>query len=171
MQPFLTGGVGLQSVRLFDGLRARFLFVELNMDVPKFVETTLAGLGYELVDFELSGRGLMRIFIDKPEGIAMEDCERVSHHLARVLLVENIDYDRLEVSSPGLDRVLKKEVDFVRFTGQKAQVKVRVAVNGRKNFVGLLSGVQSGVLQMEIEGGSVSIELTNLDKARLVPVF
>jgi ribosome maturation factor RimP len=70
-----------------------------------------------------------------------------------------------------LDRVLKKEVDFVRFTGQKAQVKVRVAVNGRKNFVGLLSGVQSGVLQMEIEGGSVSIELTNLDKARLVPVF
>jgi ribosome maturation factor RimP len=101
----------------------------------------------------------------------MEDCERVSHHLSRVLLVENIDYDRLEVSSPGLDRVLKKEADFVRFVGQKAQVKVRMPVNGRKNFVGLLGAVQSGVLQMEIEGGSVSIELTNLDKARLVPVF
>lgn len=141
------------------------------MDVPKFVETTLAGLGYELVDFELSGRGLMRIFIDQPDGIKMEDCERVSHHLSRVFLVENIDYDRLEVSSPGLDRVLKKEADFVRFLGHKAQVKVRVPINGRKNFVGVLGSLQSGVLQMEIEGGSVSIELANLDKARLVPVF
>ena len=170
MQPFLTGRFET-SAWLFDGLCAHFLFVEFNMDVPKFIEETLAGMGYELVDFELSGRGLMRIFMDKPDGIAMEDCERVSNHLSRVLLVENVDYERLEVSSPGLDRVIKKEADFVRFAGQKAQVKVRVPINGRKNFVGLLGAVEAGVLQMEIEGGSVSIELTNLDKARLVPVF
>ena len=82
------------------------------MDVVKLVETTVNGLGYELVDFERSGRGLLRVFIDKPEGILVDDCQTVSNQLTRLFMVENVDYDRLEVSSPGLDRPLKKEADF-----------------------------------------------------------
>ncbi|MBI5919682.1 MAG: ribosome maturation factor RimP [Nitrosomonadales bacterium] len=140
-------------------------------DVTKVVETTVTGLGYELVDLEISGRGLMRVLLDKPEGITLEDCELVSNQLTRVFTVEGVDFDRLEVSSPGLDRPLKKEADFVRFQGSKAQLKLRMPMSGRKNFVGILSGVQDGVLQLDVDGVQVAIELSNLDKARLVPVF
>lgn len=141
------------------------------MDVAKLVETTLAGMGYELVDLELSGRGLMRVFMDKPDGITLEDCERVSNQLVRLFTVENVAYDRLEVSSPGLDRALKKEADFVRFAGQKAQIKVRMPMEGRKNFVGILGEVKDGVVQLDMDGSLVAIELSNVDKARLVPTF
>ena len=141
------------------------------MDVAKLVETTLTGLGYELVDLEVSGRGLMRVFIDKPEGISLQDCERVSNQLTRLFTVENVDFGRLEVSSPGLDRPVKKIEDFVRFRGQQAQLKLRVPLNGRKNFVGVLGELQDGVLQLDVEGSLVAIELSNVDKARLVPVF
>jgi len=139
--------------------------------VAKLVDTTLAGMGYELVDLELSGRGLMRVFMDKPDGISVEDCERVSNQLVRLFMVEGVDYERLEVSSPGLDRVLKKEADFVRFAGQKAQIKVRMPMAGRKNFVGNIGEVKDGILQLDVDGNSVSIEMSNIDKARLVPVF
>lgn len=141
------------------------------MDVTKLVETTLTGLGYELVDLEVSGRGLMRVFIDKPDGISLQDCERVSNQLTRLFTVENVDFGRLEISSPGLDRPIKKAADFVRFCGQQAQLKLRVPINGRKNFVGVLGELQDGVLQLDVEGSSVAIELSNIDKARLVPVF
>ena len=141
------------------------------MDVAKLVETTLNGLGYELVDLERSGRGLLRVLMDKPAGISIEDCELVSNQLTRFFLVEGVDFDRLEISSPGLDRPLKKEADFVRFGGQKAQVKLRMPVAGRKNFVGILGAVQDGILQLDVEGNQVAIELSNVDKARLVPVF
>lgn len=135
----------------------------------KLVEATVNGLGYELVDFERSGRGLLRVFIDKPQGISVDDCQAVSNQLTRLFLVENVDYDRLEVSSPGLDRALKKEADFVRFAGQKAQLKLRVPLAGRKNFVGIIDRVKDGVLQLDVDGSQVAIELSNLDKARLVP--
>jgi ribosome maturation factor RimP len=141
------------------------------MDVVKLVETTVSGLGYELVDFERSGRGLLRVFIDRPEGISVDDCQGVSNQLARLFLVENIDYDRLEVSSPGLDRVLKKEADFVRFAGEKVQLKLRMPLAGRKNFVGVIGGVSNGILQLDVDGNQVAINLSNLDKARLVPTF
>jgi len=143
----------------------------VNMDVIKLIETTVAGLGYELVDVERAGRGLLRVFIDKPEGIAVEDCQVVSHQLTRLFMVENIDYERLEVSSPGLDRALKKESDFIRFAGQKAQVKLRMPIATRKNFVGILGEVNTGLLTMDVEGVPVEIELANVDKARLVPNF
>ena len=139
------------------------------MDVVKLVEATVSGLGYELVDFERSGRGLLRVFIDKPEGISVDDCQTVSNQLTRLFLVENVDYDRLEVSSPGLDRPLKKEADFVRFAGQKAQLKLRMPLAGRKNFAGVIVAVNDGILQLDVDGSPVVIELSNLDKARLVP--
>ncbi len=141
------------------------------MDVIKLVEMTVSGLGYELVDLERSGRGLLRVFIDKPDGITVDDCQVVSNQLTRLFLVENIDYDRLEVSSPGLDRPLKKESDFVRFAGEKAQLKLRMPMAGRKNFIGTLGAVNDGVLQLSMDDVQVEIELANVDKARLVPTF
>jgi len=142
------------------------------MDVARLVETTLTGLGYELVDLEVSGRGLLRVFLDKAEGdITLDDCERASNQLTRLFAVEGVEYERLEVSSPGLDRVLKKEADFVRFCGQKANIKLRVPLEGRKNFVGILGTLQDGTLQLEVDGKQVAIELSNIDRARLVPEF
>lgn len=139
--------------------------------MAKLVGTTLTGLGYELVDLEVSGRGLMRVLMDKPAGITVEDCELVSNQLTRLFMVEGVNFERLEISSPGLDRPLKKDADFVRFAGQKAQIKLRMPLSGRKNFVGLLGAVENGVLQFDVEGKPVAIELSNIDKARLVPVF
>ncbi len=151
-----------------------YLWVKV-MDVARLVETTLAGMGYELVDLEISGRGMLRVFIDKPRGetggIGLDDCERVSNQLTRLFAVEGVAYDRLEVSSPGLDRPLKKEADFVRFRGEKASIKLRVPMDGRKNFIGILGEVKDGVLQLDMEGKQVAITLSNVDKARLVPVF
>jgi ribosome maturation factor RimP len=141
------------------------------MDVAGLVETTLTGLGYELVDLDVSGRGLMRVLMDKPEGISVEDCELVSNQLTRLFLVENVNFERLEVSSPGLDRPIKKAADFVRFNGHKAQLKLRMPLAGRKNFVGNLGLLENGMLQLEVDGKQVAIELSNIDKARLVPVF
>ena len=141
------------------------------MDAVRLVETTLTGLGYELVDLEVSGRGLMRVLMDKPSGITLEDCELVSHQLTRLFAVEGVNYDRLEVSSPGLDRPIKKEADFVRFCGEKVQIKLRMPLAGRKNFSGILGELLNGVLQLDVEGNFVSIELSNIDKARLVPTF
>ena len=141
------------------------------MDVVKLVGATLTGLGYELVDLEVTGRGLMRILMDKPAGITVDDCELVSHQLTRLFTVEGVNFDRLEVSSPGLDRPLKKEADFVRFCGQKVQLKLRMPMAGRKNFVGTLGAVEGGMLQLGVDGSQIAIELSNVDKARLVPVF
>src|SRR3954471_8159516 len=89
------------------------------------VEPAVAGLGYELVDVQASNGGrLLRVFIDKAGGINVDDCAAVSRHLTRVLPVEGIDFERLEVSSPGLDRALRKSGDFERFAGQKAEVRM-----------------------------------------------
>jgi ribosome maturation factor RimP len=145
--------------------------VDPEMDAVKLIETTVNGLGYELVDFEQAGRGLLRVFIDKPEGISVDDCQIVSNQLSRLFMVENVDYERLEVSSPGLDRPLKKLADFERFAGEKAQIKLRLPLNGRKNFAGVLGPVHEGVLELDMEGVKVAIELSNVDKARLMPVF
>lgn len=147
-----------------------YLWVAI-MDVVKLVETTVTGLGYELVDVERSGRGMLRVFIDKSEGISVEDCQVVSNQLTRLFTVENIDYDRLEISSPGLDRPLKKEADFIRFAGEKAQLKLRMPMAGRKSFTGIIVAVSEGVLQMNVDEVPVEIELANVDKARLVPTF
>jgi ribosome maturation factor RimP len=140
------------------------------MDLHRLVEKTLEGLGYELVDLERSAKGrLMRVFIDKAGGVNLDDCAAVSQHLSHVLTVENVDYDRLEISSPGLDRPLRNERDFVRFAGLQARVKVRVPIEGQRNFVGVLRQVEGGKVQLEVDGRMVTIDLGNLDKARLVP--
>ena len=149
------------------------------------VEKTLTGMGYELVDFEQAARGLVRVFIDFAEhddgagnerNIAVEDCEKVTHQLLHVLTVENSAYERLEVSSPGLDRPLKKLADYVRFAGQEAQIKLRVSMPGsahRKAFQGVLHAPDGDNLKLEFEGNDgpalLEFTLSDVDKARLVP--
>ncbi len=140
------------------------------MDFGQLLDTTVSGLGYELVAWERSGKGsMLRIFLDKPGGVEIDDCARVSQHLSRVLEVEGVAYDRLEVSSPGLDRVLRKHEDYARFTGEKARLKLRLALNGQRNFIGILRAVNGGILELEVDDKLLSFDLSNIEKARLVP--
>ncbi len=118
------------------------------------VERTVTGMGYDLVDVERSGGGLLRVTIDRipgtayptgeSEAILIEDCEAVTRQLRYVLEVENVDFNRLEVSSPGLDRPLKREADFARFVGETAEVTFKVPFQGRKKFQGELQQREGG---------------------------
>ncbi|MBI4987180.1 MAG: ribosome maturation factor RimP [Rhodocyclales bacterium] len=142
------------------------------MQLVELIEQAVAGLGYELVDFEASPRArLLRVLIDKEAGISVDDCALVSNHLTRLFTVESIDYDRLEVSSPGLDRPLKKPADFVRFAGQEAQFKLRVPVGNQRNFKGTILGVADDRVRFSVEGVETDFPLDNVEKARLVPKF
>ena len=142
-------------------------------DLHTLMEQAASRMGYEVVDLEISNRGkLLRLFIDKPGGVNIDDCAMVSEQISHVLAVEHdIDYDRLEVSSPGLDRVLKKDGDFERFAGNKVNLKVRMPVDGRKNFSGKLLGIVQGMGKIDCEGVEIAIERSNIDRARLVPEF
>lgn len=152
------------------------------MQLLQLIETTVEGMGYELVDFERAERGLLRVYIDLVEPIeedariTVEDCEKVTHQLLHVLTVENVDYERLEVSSPGLDRPLKKLADYVRFAGQEAEVKLRLpvdSVTNRKSFQGVLLQPDGDNLMLEFESNEglamLEFSLADVDKARLVP--
>jgi ribosome maturation factor RimP len=144
------------------------------VDIGAVLERTLQGLGYELVDFERQ-RGLLRVFIDQESGVNVDDCALVSSQLTRVFAVEGIDYERLEVSSPGLDRPLRKLSDFMRFQGQQAHIKVRVPrVNEetkgvQRNFTGQMSATEEGRIALTSDGAMHYFELHEIDKARLVP--
>ena len=140
------------------------------MDLGQLLDRTVTGLGYELVAWERSGKGsMLRIFLDKPGGVEIDDCARVSQHLARVFEVEGVVYERLEISSPGLDRLLRKDADFARFSGEKARLKLRMALDGQRNFVGTLRAVNDGKLELEVDGKLLAVDLSNIEKARLVP--
>ncbi|HEV8645342.1 MAG TPA: ribosome maturation factor RimP [Burkholderiales bacterium] len=140
------------------------------MDLIELLEKTIGGLGYELVDVELANHGrLMRIFIDKVGGVNVDDCAAISNHLTRLLAVENVDYDRLEISSPGLDRPLKRSKDFERFSGEQVQLKLRIPVNGRKQLAGILQNVREDGFQLDVDGELLTIAFADIDKARLVP--
>lgn len=141
------------------------------MELTALLESTLAGLGYELVTWERAGRGLLRIYIDKPGGITVDDCVTVSNHLTRLFAVENVAYDRLEVSSPGLDRPLIKAADFTRFAGQMVNVKLRVPVERRKKFSGRLIGLENDKVSLDVDGTVISLDWNNLDSVRLKPEF
>ena len=139
--------------------------------IDSVVEPVVAGMGFELVDAQASNGGrLLRLFIDKPGGVGLEDCAAVSRQLTRVLEVEGIDYERLEVSSPGLDRRLRKAGDFARFSGRKAEVRMRTPdATGRRRFVGVLRGAEAGLVNMELEGQTVRLALEDVDRAKLIP--
>jgi len=153
------------------------------MQLLDLINATVVGLGYELVEFETSPRArLLRVFIDRPQdvqaeksGISVEDCAIVSSQLSRVFMVENVDYDRLEVSSPGLDRPLVKPADYRRFAGQDVQLKLRVPLGNQRNFSGVLEGLQEeGGMEMvclKVNETQHRFAFENIDRARLVPKF
>jgi ribosome maturation factor RimP len=148
-----------------------FFVCAMNRNQYEWVERAVTGLGYEFVHLEWVPRsGLMRVYIDKEGGISVDDCARVSDHLSRSMTVEGIAYDRLEVSSPGLDRPLARERDFKRFAGHKARVVLRVPVNGRKTITGTIGESKNGSIALAADGNVVFvIDMANIDKARLVP--
>jgi ribosome maturation factor RimP len=120
---------------------------EVTSDLYRTVERTVDGLGYRLVDVERLGGGLLRVSLDAENGIGLEDCERVSHQLSHLFAVEQVDYQRLEVSSPGLDRRLKGAEDFARFVGKEINVQLHApstAAGGRKRLRGRLLQVVGG---------------------------
>ena len=139
-------------------------------NLSDLIARTVPPLGYELVDWDMSPKGrLVRVFIDKEGGVDVEDCARISQHLTRLFAVENIDYDRLEVSSPGLDRPLKKAADYERFRGQEATLVLREKRNDTRKVRGVLGGLDGADALVETEAGTVRVPLDLIEKARLVP--
>ncbi|MCB1716264.1 MAG: ribosome maturation factor RimP [Candidatus Competibacteraceae bacterium] len=133
-------------------------------------------MGYELVGVEFQASqadGLLRVYIDQPDGIRIEDCERVSHQLSGLLDVENpiAGHYTLEVSSPGLDRPLFEAADFMRFTGRKARIQLDAALDGRRKFTGVIKGVENFQVILEVDQNVIRLPVDLIGKARLVPEF
>lgn len=161
------------------------------MGLDSTVERTVSGLGYDLVETERAPRGLLRVYIDRVAGdpagefITVDDCEKVTRQLQHVLEVEGFPYERLEVSSPGLDRLIKKPADFERFAGQEVDLTLKMPFQGRKKYRGVLqrapAGAESGAAgvagqdwRVVFTDGKVEqaldFALQEVREARLVPV-
>jgi ribosome maturation factor RimP len=153
-------------------------------DLFALTQEVLLGTDLELVDIERAPMGLLRITLDRPGGLRIEDCEMVSRQLSRVFEVENVDYQRLEVGSPGVDRPLRQEQDFLRFANERIEIRLRQPVNNRKVFSGILrtddnAGSSSSVsFRLELEPQSkkgpaeeLSFTLDDIDRAKLDPVL
>lgn len=165
-----------------NGPLAHFLFENSKLGVisvtgeelQKLLGPTIEGLGYELTDLEArvgSGSGVLRVFIDKPDGIGLEDCEKVSSAISALLDVEDPvpgRYD-LEVSSPGLDRKLTKVEHFQRFEGETIKVQMRFPIEGRRRFRGTLVSSDDKNIVVEVDGESHKLSIATIDTARLVP--
>lgn len=148
-------------------------------------EQTVAGLGYELVDIERSAKGLLRVFIDRVPGraytsgdgefVTVEDCELVTRQLQYALEVDGVDYSRLEVSSPGLDRPLRREADYTRFAGQDISLTLKSPFQGRKVWKGRLQAADGGGWLLHFNDGKadqvLAFALDEVREARLVPVL
>ena len=133
------------------------------------LESTVTGLGFEFVDLEITPSRTIAVYIDKENGVTIEDCESVSKHLNQVLFVEEIDYNRLEVSSPGLERPLKKIKDFIKFIDKKVKIKTMDLVNNQKVFHGFIKQVDGDNISLELEDKSnVIIKFDNIYRAKLV---
>lgn len=141
-------------------------------DLTELIEQVVTGLGFELVTIESSPRGrLLRVFIDIARGVSVDDCATVSHQLTRLFEVENVDYDRLEVSSPGLDRPLLKPTDFERFAGHEIRLRTHAPVDNQRNFTGVLQGLRDGAVVVDTDKGELLVAFDDVEKARLVPKF
>lgn len=148
------------------------------------VDKTVTGLGYELVDCERAPQGLLRVSIDRVEGhsyptgesdfVTVEDCEAVTRQLQYVLEVEAVDYARLEVSSPGLDRPLKKPADYARFEGVRIDLVLKMPFQGRKKYQGVLQ-LAGEAYELHFDEGKgdqvLGFTLDEVREARLVPVY
>jgi ribosome maturation factor RimP len=149
----------------------------LRDKLTALAEPLVARLGYELVDLEYvpaRTRALLRVFIDKPEqpqGVGLDDCERVSHELSALLDVEDpvpVPYS-LEVSSPGLDRILRTRTHFERFRGARVWVELTVARDGRRRYTGTLERVDAEGIELMVDGAIVRVPFGQIGRARLAP--
>jgi ribosome maturation factor RimP len=142
--------------------------------ITELAEQVAASMGMEIVLVEVKGgggRSVVRAFVDQPGGISLDDCERFSRRFSAALDVEDwIPFSYvLEVSSPGVNRPLIKEADFLRFSGKEAKVRTRISIEGQKSFKGRIAGVSEGRVQLEIAPGKqVGIALTDIEKANLI---
>ena len=145
-------------------------------ELTALIEPAIESLGYELSDIELKlgGRdGFLRVFIDRSDGIDVEDCQSVSRQVSAILDVEDPlpgNYV-LEVSSPGLDRTLTKPAHFQRFMGKDVRIKLRFPLDGRRNFRGALRSADKEKIEVEVDGESHSLPLATIESARLVPTL
>lgn len=142
-------------------------------EIEQLVEPVLAEMGIELVDMEFSSeqnRRVLRIYADRPTGINLDDCAMVSREIGNLLDVKDLLQNRyvLEVSSPGLNRPLKREKAFLRVIGQKIKVKTAVPLKGCRNFTGILQSFESGTLQLKLDDTVVLISVGDVKKANLV---
>jgi ribosome maturation factor RimP len=146
----------------------------LETRISKLAEETASSMGMEIVLVEVKGdenRSIVRAYIDQPGGITLDDCERFSKRFSVTLDVEDwIHFSyTLEVSSPGVNRPLVKESDFIRYTGQNAKVRTRTPLQGQRNFKGKILGVTEGRLDLEVAPGKqVGIALMDIEKANLI---
>ncbi|MDE0452010.1 MAG: ribosome maturation factor RimP [Gammaproteobacteria bacterium] len=145
-----------------------------EQELEQLLEPTVKGLGYELWGLEyLSGgkRATLRIYIDTPDGVTVGDCERVSHQLNGVLDVDDPvrAVHTLEVSSPGLDRILFKPHQYTAHIGQEVDLRLRFPLDGRRKFVGLIDGVQGGDVVLRVDGTTCAVPLEQVHRARVVP--
>ncbi len=146
------------------------------LGLQKLIEPAVTVLGYELVGIEYLPQGrhsLLRIYIDAPDGVTVDDCQRVSHQVDGLLDVEDPISGQysLEVSSPGADRLLFNVEHFIRFTGRRIKLRLDSLLEGRRNFTGVLQGVQDGNVLLEEDGKLVSLSMDKIEVARLVPEF
>lgn len=147
---------------------------ETREQIRRLVEPAIESMGYELAELECRlghGRGLLRLFIDKADGITLDDCEQVSRQVAAMLDVEDPipgDYN-LEVSSPGLDRKLVKPEHFDRFTGCEVKMRLRRLVDQRRRLRGTLLAREGSNIQIRVDGNTVTVPMEEIDVARLVP--
>lgn len=139
------------------------------MNLQTILEQTVPGLGFELVDVEITPAKIIRVFIDKDGGVSVDDCVSVSNHLSRVFLVEEVDYNRLEISSPGLERPLKKLADYVRFIGRSAKIKTRELFDEQKVFQGIIQAVEGEKITLELDNKQLfSVEYDVISRGRLI---
>ena len=148
-----------------------------SQTLQQLLEPVVRSLGCELwgLEFHSAGRrrGLLRLYIDKSEGVALEDCERVSRQVSSVLDVEDPIQSEyiLEVSSPGMDRPLYTPAQFARYHGHQVQIKLRLAFSGRKQFTGLLSGVENDEIKLVVADDEYLFPIESIEKAKVVPHF
>jgi len=146
-------------------------------NIWSLIEPVVEGMGYEVVDIEFKPHptnGLLRVYIDKSDGILIEDCEAVSKQISSMLDVEDPipGHFNLEISSPGMDRPLRKQQDFERFTGAVIKIKLSLPnLEGQRNFTGKLMGIENQNVVIQVDGETHYLPLDTIEKARLVPQF
>lgn len=145
-------------------------------DLENLVAPAVASQGCELwgLEFSVQGRrSLLRLYIDSPTGVTLEDCERVSRQVSAVMDVEDpiASAYTLEVSSPGMDRPLYTQAQYARYVGQRIAVRLRVPYDGRRRFQGVLNGLEDGDVVLQVEDTEYLLPLDSIDKANVVPVF